>query len=152
MAQLSVSLENSSPPLKHLLCRTHLTMSPTSKRTCRRSDLLHPVLLSGTATSLMAYQPPHTFLFGMKLSANHFKHHMMDHTQSSKEQINTSPSTSMIVMTLSPLTALNQPILIPITHYSLLTPPTTTSTIPPCQTTRSGRRVHFPQYLSTHVS
>ena len=42
MAQLSVSLENSSPPLKHLLCRTHLTMSPTSKRTCRRSDLLHP--------------------------------------------------------------------------------------------------------------
>ena len=104
--------------LKHFLCQTHLTMSPTSERTCGRSDLLHPVLLSGTATSLMAYRLPHTFLFGMMLSANHFKHHMMDHTQSSKEPINTSPSTSTIVMTLSPLTASNQPIWIPITHFS----------------------------------
>ena len=32
------------------------------------------------------------------------------------------------------------------------TPQAATSTTPPCRTTRSGRRVRFPQYLSTYVS
>ena len=54
-AQLSIFLENSSPSLKHLCCLTHLTMYPTSELTHRLSDLLHPVLPSGTATSLMVY-------------------------------------------------------------------------------------------------
>ena len=150
MAQPSDSLENSSPPLKYLLCLIQPTTFPISELICRLFDLLHPVLLSGTATSLMVYQLPHMFSSGMMLSANHFNHHMMDHTQSSKDLINTSLSTSTVVTTLSPFDRLKPAHLD--TDNLHPAPQAAASTTPPCRTTRSGRRVRFPQYLSTYVS
>ena len=102
MVQPSASPEYFSPPLKQLPCRTHLTMSPTSKLICSLFDQLYPALFSGTATSLMGCQQPHMFSSNMMLYANHCNRHTMDRSQSSKEQTNISLSTSMVVRTLSP--------------------------------------------------
>ena len=126
MAQHSVSPESSSPPLKHLLCLTHLTTSLTSKLTCRLFDRPRPVLLSGTAASLMVFPRQHMSSFGMMLSANRFNHRMMDRTQSSSELTNISPSTSRVVTTLSLLTVSNLHILIlktRIPHHKLHSQP-----------------------------
>lgn len=84
-------------PFKLLLCWTHLTLIPTSETICRPFVLLHPDIPSETSTSLIICPPPHIFLSNMMLSANHFNHHMMDHTQSSDEPISTSLSTLMVV-------------------------------------------------------
>ena len=142
MAQLSISLESSSPPLKLLPCLTHPTVYPTSELTCRLSDLLHPGLPSRTATSLMVYRLLPMFSFGM-LFANLFNHPTMDRTESSKGPINTLQSPSMVVTIPFPLIASN----------SLISIPTTSKLHPqPCRTTHSGQHVHFSIYLSQHVS
>ena len=146
MEQPSVSVENSSLPHNPLPYLTQLTLFPTSKLACRSFDPVHLVLLNRKATSLMVCQRLLMFSSDTMLSEKSLQppydgpYPVVKRTDKYFTININGRNDTVSIDRLKPAHIDSDDV------YPNTQTPTT-----PSQTTRSGRRVHFPQYLSCAV-